>query len=96
MLILYGNINYQDLTDLAHNNLTLHAPAGITVGAFDPTFGGGSLLGVELEKGVDVPIDLSQYISEIVYSGQTRSSYGYSVSDVYGTNPSDLSDFIIK
>ena len=96
VLILYGNIHYQDLTDLAHNNRTFHAPADITVGAFDPTFGGGSLLGVELEKGVDVPVDLSQYISEIVYSGQTRSSYGYSVSDVYGTNPSDLSDFIIK
>lgn len=84
-LVFYGSMTCADLLALSQEGAKLYAPQYIKVGLFDPTAGGGSLLNVQLETGeVEVPISWGGYFPEIQYSGEKRSTYGYSVQDVYG------------
>lgn len=83
-LVLYGSLTCSDLVKLAQEGAELVAPDSIQVGLFDATIGSGSLMNVTLEREVVVPITWGAYLSELQYSGETRSTYGYSVQDVYG------------
>ena len=93
-LVLYGSLTCTGLAKLAQEDAVLVAPDSIQVGLFDPLNGGGSLLGVELEREVVVPIAWGEFISELQYSDETRATYGYSIQDVYGFC-GDLTEFEI-
>lgn len=49
------------------------------IGMFDPIQGGGSLMELELERDITIPL------SYVKLSNQNDTSYGYSTTDVYGS-----------
>lgn len=94
-LIFYGTATFDEVRKIGQG-ASIVAPTDIIVGLFDPTNGGGSTLGVELEKPVDIPLNMDGYIAEMVYSGERTTSYGYSVEGVYGMGMRDLPKFQIS
>lgn len=63
---------------------------GATVGLFDPVYGSGSLLGIELERDWIVPFTAADLVAS--FGGfhpdhdTIRGGYGYAPSDVYGAD----------
>lgn len=72
---------------------TITIDKSVECGLFDTWSGGGSLLEIQLEKDVILPL---KFIDDIVIDGQRTTSRGYSISDVYGVNSSLWKENVVK
>lgn len=71
-------LSIEELKD-AIENKEINIERKTVFGMFDPACGGGSLMGIFLEKDFKLPL------SYVRFSNQNVSSYGYSTTDVYGS-----------
>lgn len=89
-LVLLGKCTLGQLLDI-DNNTSVVVNKDAVCGLVDTWAGGGSLLGIELEKDVVVPSNI------IHYFGADGSNGGYSVDSIYGLTGSVWKDvFTIK
>lgn len=71
--------NLLELKEMIENKKEIIIDKDDVIGMFDPVQGGGSLMELELEKDITIPL------SYVKLSNQNDTSYGYSTTDVYGS-----------
>lgn len=75
-LVFLQSYTLGELLDIVENKESIEIPVGTTCGLFDDWNGGGSILGIELEKPVTIPFGR--------YALRPDKSYKYNVGEVYG------------
>ena len=77
-VVFLGKCELDDLLDYDNNKDSIKVKKDAMCGLVDTWAGGGSLLGIELEKDVTVPADC------IYYFGPDEAVDGYGVDSIYG------------
>lgn len=75
--LVHRKMSLSDIKDLLEKEI-LTISTDDVIGLFNPIQGGGSIIDIQLEKDVDIPLDYI-YLSNVY-----NSSYGYSSVSVYG------------
>lgn len=75
--LVHRKISLSNIKDLLEKEV-LTITTDDVIGLFNPIQGGGSIMNIELEKDIDIPLDY------VYLSNSYSSSYGYSSVSVYG------------
>lgn len=98
LLVFVGKVDIQDLIDNNFELKEVTIPRGNNCGLFSDTFGGGSVLEMELQKDFTVKLDvprkkgLTKYDSFSLLIDKTN---GYSINQVYGVSSEFFGNEII-
>lgn len=75
--LVHRKMSLSDIKDLLEKKILTITPDDV-IGLFNPIQGGGSIMDIQLEKNVNIPLDY------VYLSNSYNSSYGYSSTSVYG------------
>lgn len=98
LLVFVGKVDIQDLIDNNFELKEVTIPRGNNCGLFSDTFGGGSVLEMELQKDFTIKLDvprkkgLTKYDSFSLLIDETN---GYSINSVYGVSSKFFGNEII-
>lgn len=75
--LVHRKMSLSDIKDLLEKEVLTITPDDV-IGLFNPIQGGGSIMDIQLEKNVDIPLDY------IYLSNSYNANYGYSSAEIYG------------
>lgn len=82
MLTVLTRMNLNEFFDVYNTGKKIIVDENTTLGLYDPIFGGGSCLEIELEKPFSFEVK-KDYFEEFNFSGDSFN-YGYDIEEVYG------------
>lgn len=88
LLTYTGRVNLKELYDAGFSLKEVIIPKGNCCGLFSSTYGGGSLLEMELKQDVRLKLEVKDYHGFRFRLDEERSKYDYSVRHVYGVDDS--------
>ena len=88
LLIYIGKVNLKELYEAEFSLKEVIIPKGNCCGLFSSTFGGGSLLEMELKQDVRLKLEVKSCNGFRFRLDDERSKYDYSVQHVYGVDDS--------
>ena len=88
LLTYIGKVSLKELYDADFSLKEVIIPKGNCCGLFSYTFGGGSLLEMELKQDVRLKLEVNNYNGFRFRLDEERSKYDYSIRQVYGTDDS--------
>ena len=88
LLTYIGRVNLKELYDAGFSMKEVVIPKGNCCGLFSSTFGGGSLLEMELKKDIRLKLEVKGYNGFRLRLDEERTKYDYSVQHVYGVDDS--------
>ena len=94
LLTYTGRVNLKELYNAGFSLKEVIIPKGNCCGLFSSTYGGGSLLEMELKKDVRLKLEVKDYHGFRFRLDDERSKYDYSVQHVYGVDDSFFGDAI--
>ncbi|GKG72498.1 hypothetical protein CE91St1_16410 [Parabacteroides goldsteinii] len=94
LLTYTGRVNLKELYDAGFSLKEVIIPKGNCCGLFSSTYGGGSLLEMELKQDVKLKLEVNNYHGFRFRLDEERSKYDYSVQHVYGVNDSFFGDAV--
>ena len=94
LLTYTGRVNLKELYDASFSLKEVIIPKGNCCGLFSSTYGGGSLLEMELKQDVKLKLEVNNYHGFRFRLDEERSKYDYSVQHVYGVNDSFFGDAV--
>ena len=88
LLTYTGKVNLKELYNAGFSLKEVIIPKGNCCGLFSSTYGGGSLLEMELKQDVRLKLEVKDYHGFRFRLDEERSKYDYSVRHVYGVDDS--------
>ena len=88
LLTYIGRVSLKDLYDAGFSLKEVIIPKGNCCGLFSSTYGGGSLLEMELKRDVKLKLEVKDYHGFRLCLDNERSKYDCSVRHVYGVDDS--------
>lgn len=94
LLTYTGRVNLKELYNAGFSLKEVIIPKGNCCGLFSSTYGGGSLLEMELKQDVRLKLEVKDYHGFRFRLDEERSKYDYSVQHVYGVDDSFFGDAV--
>ena len=94
LLVYIGRVNLKELYNIEFSLSEVIIPKGNCCGLFSSTFGGGSLLEMELKQDVHLKLEIKGCNGFRFRLDDERSKYECSVQHVYGVNDSFFGDAV--
>ncbi len=88
LLVYIGRVNLKELYDANFSLKEVIIPKGNCCGLFSSTYGGGSLLEMELKQDVRLKLEVKDYHGFSFRLDDERTEYDYSIQHVYGVDDS--------
>lgn len=88
LLVYIGRVSLKELYDADFSLKEVIIPKGNCCGLFSSTYGGGSLLEMELKQDVRLKLEVKDYHGFSFRLDDERTEYDYSIQHVYGVDDS--------
>ena len=94
LLVYIGRVNLNELYNAEFSLSEVIIPKGNCCGLFSSTFGGGSLLEMELKQDIRLKLEVKGCNGFRFRLDDEKSKYDYSVQHVYGVDNSFFGDAV--